>query len=140
MTMYGFDDVTRGRPKAVAIQEDNQWRAFDLDPADEDLDALTDAMRNLGDGLVVAFVEEDNEYLAIIQMTRTPRIPRYSCPTGSIGTSALAEALLADTLPLPAPRGGDDEDEDDAVLPHAQPIGDLGLLDDLGTPRRRWPR
>ncbi|ADP84806.1 tRNA adenosine deaminase-associated protein [Pseudofrankia inefficax] len=124
--------------KAVAIaREDDRWRAYDLDPAElEDLDALIDAMRDLGDGLVVAFVEEDDEYLAIIRIDEDTSDPRvFLSDRRVLGTSGLAEALLADALPLPAPRGGDDddEDEDQAVMLHAQPIGDLDLLDDLGT-------
>jgi putative tRNA adenosine deaminase-associated protein len=124
--------------KAVAIaREDDRWRAFDLDPTElEDLDALTDAMRDLGDGLVVAFVEEDDEYLAIIRIDEDFTDPRvFLSDLRVLGTSGLAEALLADALPLPAPRGGDDEeDEDEGVMLHAQPIGDLDLLEDLGTP------
>ncbi|WP_045877119.1 tRNA adenosine deaminase-associated protein [Pseudofrankia sp. DC12] len=123
--------------KAIAIaREDDRWRAFDLDPTElEDLDALTDAMRDLGDGLVVAFVEEDDEYLAIIRIDEDTSDPRvFLSDRRVLGTSGLAKALLADALPLPAPRGGDDdEDEDEAVMLHAQPIGDLDLLDDLGT-------
>lgn len=124
--------------KAVAIaREDDRWRAFDLDPTElEDLDALTDAMRDLGDGLVVAFVEEDDEYLAIIRIDEDSTDPRvFLSDRRVLGTSGLAEALLADALPLPAPRGGDDdEDEEEGVMLHAQPIGDLDLLEDLGTP------
>jgi putative tRNA adenosine deaminase-associated protein len=123
--------------KAVAIaREDARWRAYDLDPTElEDLDALTDAMRDLGDGLVVAFVEEDDEYLAIVRIDEDSSDPRvFLSDRRVLGTSDLAEALLADALPLPAPRGGDEDDEDEAVMLHAQPIGDLDLLDDLGTP------
>ncbi|MDT3439701.1 MULTISPECIES: tRNA adenosine deaminase-associated protein [unclassified Pseudofrankia] len=121
--------------KAVAIaRDDDGWRAYDLDPTElEDLDALTDAMRDLGDGLVVAFVEEDDEYLAIIRIDEDSSDPRvFLSDRRVLTTSDLAEALLADALPIPAPRGDGDED-DEAVLRHAHPIGDLDLLDDLGT-------
>ncbi|ONH22082.1 tRNA adenosine deaminase-associated protein [Pseudofrankia asymbiotica] len=123
--------------RAVAIaRDDDGWRACDLDPTElQDLDALTDAMRDLGDGLVVAFVEEDDEYLAIIRIDGDSSDPRvFLSDRRVLTTSDLAEALLADALPIPAPRGdGDEDEEDEAVLRHAHPIGDLDLLDDLGT-------
>jgi putative tRNA adenosine deaminase-associated protein len=124
--------------KAVAIaREDDRWGAYDLDPGElEDLDALTDAMRDLGDGLVVAFVEEDDEYLAIIRIDEDSSDPRvFLSDRRVLATSDLAETLLSDALPLPAPRDGDDDDEEEsAAMLHAQPIGDLDLLADLGTP------
>jgi putative tRNA adenosine deaminase-associated protein len=121
--------------KAVAIaREDDQWTAHDLDPTElEDLDALTDAMRDLGDGLVVAFIEEDDEYLAIIRIDEHSSDPRVFLSDRRVLTSSeLAEALLADALPLPAP--SEEDEEEQAVMLHAQPIGDLDLLSDLGTP------
>lgn len=122
--------------KAVAIaRDDDRWRAYDLEPTElEDLDTLTDTMRDLGDGLVVAFVEEDDEYLAIIRIDEDSSDPRvFLSDRRVLTTSSLAEALFADALPMPAPRE-DEDDEDEAVLQHAHPIGDLDLLDDLGTP------
>ncbi|MBL7499641.1 tRNA adenosine deaminase-associated protein [Frankia sp. CNm7] len=122
--------------KAVAIARDDEgWRAYDLDPTQlEDLDALTDVMRDLGDGLVVAFVEEDDEYLAIIRIDEDSTDPRvFLSDRRALATSDLAEALLADALPVPSPRR-DEDDEEEAVSPNAQPIGDVDLLDDLGTP------
>ena len=122
--------------KAVAMaREDDQWRAYDLDPKEfEDLDAMTDAMHDLGDGLVVAFLEEDDEYLAIIRIDEDSSDPRvFLSDRRVLGTSELAEALLADALPVLAPSEDDDEDENHALL-HAQPIGDLDLLADLGIP------
>lgn len=119
--------------RVVAIaREDDGWRAYDLDATDfEDLDALTDAMQDLGDDTVVAFLEEDDEYLAIIRIDPDDSDPRvFLSDRRVLATSDLAEALLADALPLP---GTGDEDEE-SVLPHAQPIGDADLLDDLGTP------
>src|SRR5262245_11406855 len=90
-------------------------------------------MRDLGDGLVVAFVEEDDEYLAIIRIDEDSSDPRvFLCDRRVRGAASLAEALCADPLPTPAPRD-DEDDEDQAVLQHAHPIGDLDLLDDLGT-------
>jgi putative tRNA adenosine deaminase-associated protein len=124
--------------KAVAIaRDDDGWRAYDLDPHElEDLDALTDAMRDLGDGLVVAFLEEDDEYLAIVRLDEDSADPRvFLSDRRALSTSDFAENLFADALPLPPSRPRDDDDEDDeAVMLHAQPIGDLDLLEDLGTP------
>jgi putative tRNA adenosine deaminase-associated protein len=124
--------------KAVAIaRDDDGWTAYDLDPTElEDLDALTDALRDLGDGVVVAFLEEDDEYLAIVRMDEDSADPRvFLSDRRVLGTSHLAETLLADALPLPPARADEDEEEDEeAVMLHAQPIGDLDLVADLGTP------
>jgi putative tRNA adenosine deaminase-associated protein len=122
--------------KAVAIaREDDQWRAYDLDAGEfEDLDALTDALHDLGEGLVVAFLEEDDEYLAIVRIDEHSSDPRvFLSDRRVLATSDLAEALLADALPLPAHSEDDEDDEDTAALLHAQPVGDLDLLADLGT-------
>jgi len=137
--MYGlagrYEDTTVST-KAVAIaRDDDRWRAFDLDPTElDDLDALTDAMRDLGDGVVVAFIEEDDEYLAIIRVDADSADPRvFLSDRRVLTTSELAEALFADALPVPAARTDEDDEDDEAVLQHAHPIGDLDLLDDLGT-------
>lgn len=124
--------------KAVAIaRDDDGWNADDLDLTEfEDLDALTDAMRDLGEGVVVAFLEEDDEYLAIVRIDADSTDPRvFLSDRRALGTSEFAQALLADALPLPpSSTDEDDDEEEDAVMLHAQPIGDLELLDDLGTP------
>jgi len=121
--------------KAMAIaREGTQWAAQEIDITEmEDLDSLVDAMRDLGAGTVVAFVEEDDEYLAIIRMEPDDPDPKvFLSDRRVLLTSDLAERLLADALPSMIGMG--DDSDDDSPVGQALPVGDLDLLADLGTP------
>jgi putative tRNA adenosine deaminase-associated protein len=122
--------------KAVAIaREHGRWSVHELDPADaEDLDALTDTMRDLGEETIVAFLEEDDEYLAVVRLGADDPDPKvFLSDRRVLVTSDLAERLFADALPSMAGYTGDDEDDDSSALTQASPVGDLDLLTDLGT-------
>jgi putative tRNA adenosine deaminase-associated protein len=123
--------------RAIAIAwEHGRWSAHDLDPAEaEDLDAFADLMRDVGDETIVAFLEEDDEYLAIIRLGSDDPDPRvFLSDRRVLLSSELAERLFSDALPSMAGFATDDEDDDTAALTQAAPVGDLDLLDDLGTP------
>jgi putative tRNA adenosine deaminase-associated protein len=117
---------------AVAIARDGElWRASVLDLDDiEDLDALVDAMHDLGEQTVVAFVEEDDEYLAVVRVDPVgdPRV--FLSDQRALFSSELADRLFADALP--AVTEVDDDDGETVVL-RALPVGDLDVLADLGT-------
>ncbi|EIV94522.1 tRNA adenosine deaminase-associated protein [Frankia sp. QA3] len=122
--------------KAIAIAQDHgRWSVHDLDPAGaEDLDALTDTMRDFGDDTIVAFLEEDDEYLAIVRLGADEPDPKvFLSDRRVLITSELAERLFADALPSMAGLTTDDEDDDTSALTQAAPVGDLDLLADLGT-------
>ncbi len=123
--------------KAIAIvREQGSWSAHDLEPAEaQDLDSFADQMRDVGDETIVAFLEEDDEYLAIVRVGADDPDPRvFLSDRRVLLTSDLAERLFSDALPSMAGFSTDDEEEDDAaVLTHAAPVGDLDLLVDLGT-------
>ncbi|KJE19993.1 putative tRNA adenosine deaminase-associated protein [Frankia torreyi] len=123
--------------KAIAIARDHgRWSVHDLDPAGaEDLDALTDTMRDFGDDTIVAFLEEDDEYLAIVRLGADEPDPKvFLSDRRVLITSELAERLFADALPSMAGLATeDDEDDDTSALTQAAPVGDLDLLVDLGT-------
>lgn len=110
------------------------WRGTELDlDGVEDLDALADVVRDFaGDDTApaVAFVEENDEYLAIVRLTGgdDPRV--FLSDRRVIATSDLAERLFDDALPV-APVVDDD---DEGLRPDADPAGDAELLADLGTP------
>ncbi|THJ74117.1 tRNA adenosine deaminase-associated protein [Candidatus Frankia alpina] len=122
--------------KAIAIaREQDRWSVHDLDPAGaEDLDALTDTMRDFGDDTIVAFLEEDDEYLAIVRVGADEPDPKvFLSDRRVLITSELAERLFADALPSMVGLAPDDEDDDTSALTQAAPVGDLDLLVDLGT-------
>ncbi|MCM3886216.1 tRNA adenosine deaminase-associated protein [Frankia sp. R82] len=125
--------------KAIAIaREHSHWSVHELDPADlDDLDALADAMRDFGDGTVVAFLEEDDEYLAVVRLGDDHHDPKvFLSDRRALVSSDLAERLFSDALPSMAGLTTEDDDEDDddaSALLQASPVGDLDLLADLGT-------
>ena len=121
--------------KAMAIaREGAQWAVHEIDITEmADLDSLVDAMRDLGDETVVAFIEEDDEYLAIVRVEPDEPDPKvFLSDRRVLLTSELAERLLTDALPSMTGLGDDVDDE--GPLGQAVPVGDLDLLDDLGTP------
>ena len=126
---------------AVALSRvGTSWSAKDVDLEDpETLDDLIDQLDSVdadaGDqSLSIVFIEEDDEWLGVIRATaETLQDPRIFLSDGRVlVTSALAERLFGDALPVLAPV--EDEDEDTAGRPDAQPVGDPELLADLGTP------
>lgn len=122
--------------KAIAIARDGgRWTVHDLDlDVDEidDLDSLVDALSDFGPGSIVAFIEEDDEYLGVVRLGPDDPDPRvFLSDRRALTTSPLAERLFADALPSMAALLDDDED---TPIGQAAPIGDLELLADLGTP------
>ncbi|HZB47479.1 MAG TPA: tRNA adenosine deaminase-associated protein [Mycobacteriales bacterium] len=109
-------------------------RELDLDGA-ADVDEVADRVRDLdGDAVTtLLFVEEDDEYLAILRLDADADEPRVfvsdahaadSYPVAEIFTVAIEDPALG-AAPEDDPPGRDSE-----------PLGDAGLLADLGTSRR----
>jgi putative tRNA adenosine deaminase-associated protein len=110
----------------------------DLDGID-DIEALTDLMRDLtgeGPGPALLMLEEDDEYVAIVRVDGgtgglgEPRV--FLSDRRAVQGSDVAAMLWEEADPE------DDEDEDDdddeGTRPVAEPVGDVELLADLGTP------
>jgi putative tRNA adenosine deaminase-associated protein len=125
---------------AVALSRvGSSWNAKDIDLEDvETLDDLIDQLDSVeADAderdLSLVFVEEDDEWLGLIRVTvETLQDPRIFLSDGRVLlTSPLAERLFGDALPVLEPV--EDDDEDGAGRPDAQPVGDAELLADLGT-------
>jgi putative tRNA adenosine deaminase-associated protein len=119
---------------AALARTDAGWVGEELDLDDvDDLEALTDVLRDLtgdGPGPALLLLEEDDEYVAIVRADG--------------GSSSLAEArvflsdqravLQSDVAAMlweQAPSDGDEDDE--GTRPVAEPVGEQGLLADLGT-------
>jgi putative tRNA adenosine deaminase-associated protein len=111
----------------------------------EDLDSLTDQLRDVVTeqeaSTVVLFVEEDDEYLAIVRLDAEldPRV--FLSDVRAVDTSVIA-AMLYEEAAAESLEDIDDDDEDsdddeeeEALLrAEADPAGDDDLLADLGTP------
>jgi putative tRNA adenosine deaminase-associated protein len=88
-------------------------------------------IRDLGGEPAVTFVEEDDEYLAVVRLDEAgdPRV--FLSDQRALFTSRVAGRLFADALPAVTELDPDEDTE--GGLSHATPIGDLELLSDLGT-------
>ena len=119
---------------ALARTEDG-WvgRELDLDDV-ADLEALAEQLRELtgdGEGPGLLLLEEDDEYVAVVRVDGgtggldEPRV--FLSDRRAVQASEVA-AMLWEDAPLDDP--GDD---DEGTRPVAEPVGDGGLLADLGT-------
>lgn len=113
------------------------WTAEELDlDGLADVDAVADRVRDV-DGeaeTALLFVEEDDEYVAILRVDAddlrvfvSDSQAAESYPVAGIFAGAVEEE--------PAPSDLDDGEEDEDP-PDSEPVGDADLLADLGTPRR----
>jgi len=114
------------------------WTAEELDlDGLTDVDAVADRVRDI-DGeaeTALLFVEEDDEYVAILRVDAddlrvfvSDSQAAESYPVAGIFAGAVEEE--------PAPSDLDDDEEEDEDPPDSEPVGDADLLADLGTPRR----
>jgi len=125
---------------AALARTDDGWSGVELDLSEiEDLEALTDLLRDLtgdGPGPALMLLEEDDEHVAVVRVD------------GGVGSLDEARVFLSDRRAVQGsevaamlweqaePEGHDDDedDEDEGAPPLAEPVGDTGLLADLGTP------
>jgi putative tRNA adenosine deaminase-associated protein len=114
------------------------WTAEELDlDGVSDVDEVADRVRDV-DGeaeTALLFVEEDDEYLAILRVDADVDELRVFVSDGLAAESYQVAGIFAGAVEeeLPAPESGDDED---AAAPDSEPVGDADLLADLGTSRR----
>lgn len=98
----------------------------------EDLDGLTDELRDEVGSTVLLFVEEDDEWLGIVRVTGDNDPQVFLSDRRSLATSDIADKIFADALPVLPPPGNDDDD--DTPRPQAEAVGDADLLAEFGTP------
>ena len=109
------------------------WTGEELDLSEvEDLEQLADLLRDLtgdGPGPALMLLDEDDEHLAVVRVDGLgePRVFLSDCR--AVLASEVA-AMLWEDADAPA----EDADEDEGTRPIAEPVGDTGLLADLGTP------
>ena len=114
------------------------WTGEELDLSEvEDLEQLADLLRDLtgdGPGPALMLLDEDDEHLAVVRVDGgvgglgEPRVFLSDCR--AVLASEVA-AMLWEDADAPA---DEDADEDEGTRPIAEPVGDTGLLADLGTP------
>ncbi|MEO6711973.1 MAG: tRNA adenosine deaminase-associated protein [Mycobacteriales bacterium] len=93
----------------------------------EDLDGVVEAIRDRTDGLALLFVEEDDEYFAVVRVDGDRDARTFISDVRAIDTFALAARIMEDEVAI-AP-AEDDEDSPPAVT---VPAGDPAIVADLG--------
>lgn len=136
---------------AIALaRTDDEWLAREMSLTGiEDLDSLVEELRDVvadtGASTVVLFVEEDDEYLAIVRLDgeAEPRVflSDVRAADSSSIASMLYEEAAAESLEEHEREETDDDEDDDegddedgSLRAVADPAGDSELLADLGTP------
>ena len=138
---------------AVVARSGRSWKARDVEVDDAStLDELAEALRSVavGDEPVLAVVEHEDEWFAIVRVDgdELPRL--FVSDLGAASTSHYGEMLAPaadvdsdDDLDLPAADEDDeDEDDDEDGEPEDDEIvvaawaGETDLLEDLGVPGR----
>ena len=122
---------------AVLVRTEDGWSGSELELADvEDLEALAEQLREAtgdGPGPALLLLEEDDEYLGLVRVDGgagaldEPRV--FLSDRRAVQASEVAALLWEDGDPAD---GTDDDDE--GIRPVAEPVGDAGLLADLGMP------
>lgn len=134
---------------AALARGESGWVGAELDLDEvEDLDSVADMVRDVaaeaGAGPALLFVEENDEWFAILRVDDDVEPRVFISDPRAVETSDIAGFFYDEVLAAPPVEVGDDEevdeeDEDDAesMKPAAEPAGDFDLLRDLGTPADR---
>ena len=115
---------------AVLAQTPKGWIGREVDMTTiTDLDELADEMRDVAKGgTAVLFLEEDDEYLAIVRVDGDKDPRTFISDDRAVGTSPLAELVMQDIV---APEPVDD-DEEEGIKPEPEAVGDTEIVADLG--------
>lgn len=122
---------------AALVQADDGWTAREVDmDTVEDLDTLVESLRDSADGgTALFFLEEDDEYLAIVRVDGDGDPRTFISDDRAVGTSALAALVMEDVTP---PEEADAEDDDEeSTRPDAEVAGDADIVASLGTSAER---
>jgi putative tRNA adenosine deaminase-associated protein len=114
----------------------------------EDLDAMVELVRDVaGDDadVVLLAVEEDDEWVGVLRLDADDEPRVFVSDARMLETSELAGVLgeaAVDREPVDEAAGDDeddaaDDDDDEGTRIDGEPVGDAGLLADLGTPAAR---
>ena len=114
------------------------WTAEELDLGGlTDVDEVADRVRDV-DGeaeTALLFVEEDDEYVAILRVDADD-LRVFVSDSQAAQTYPVAGIFAGAVEDEPAPPSDLDEDEEEDDPPDSEPVGDADLLADLGTSRR----
>ena len=121
---------------AALARTPDGWTAEEVDlDGVSDVDEVADLVRDVQADAETAllFVEEDDEYVAILRVDAGADEPRVFVSDAAATETYAVAGMLAGGVEDPADA---DVDGEDTATPVAEPLGDAGLLADLGTSRR----
>ncbi|MFC4146824.1 tRNA adenosine deaminase-associated protein [Micromonospora mangrovi] len=130
---------------AAVARDEGGWTAAEVNLRGvTDIDEVADRLRDveLDADLSLLFVEADDAYLVILRLDDGEDLRIFGSDSAYAEESRLGALLVGDLKtsvtgiedgdePRPA-SGGDDETEQPAVDPEADPVGDADILADLG--------
>ncbi|MCI4063209.1 tRNA adenosine deaminase-associated protein [Micromonospora sp. R77] len=130
---------------AAVARDEGGWTAAEVNlRGATDIDEVADRLRDveLEADLSLLFVEADDAYLVILRLDEGEDLRIFGSDSAYAEESKLGALLVGDLKtsvtgiddgdePRPA-TGGDDETEQPAVDPEADPVGDADILADLG--------
>ena len=125
---------------AALARTPDGWTAHELDlDGAADVDEVADRVRDVDGNADTAllFVEEDDEYLAILRIDSEVDGLRVFVSDGHAAETYPVAEIFAGAVEDPAASASasEDDDEDDSPGLDFEPLGDADLLADLGTPR-----
>lgn len=117
---------------AALAQSADGWsgREIDMDSI-EDLDSLVETLRDLAEGgrPVLFFLEENDEYLAIVRLDGDTDPRTFISDDRAVGTSSLAALIMEDVAP---PEEAEPDDDDEGTRPDAEVAGDVEIVASFG--------
>jgi len=135
---------------AAVVRDDGGWTAAEVSlRGAADIDEVADRLRDVDQDadLSLLFVEADDTYLVILRLDEGEDLRVFGSDSAYAEESQLGALLvgdlkasvtgLEDTDEPRAAVGGDEETEQPAVDPEADPVGDADILADLGIPAQK---
>lgn len=135
---------------AAVVREKGGWTAAELSlRGANDVDEVAERLRDVGPDadLSLLFVEADDTYLVILRLDEGEDLRVFGSDSAFAEESRLGALLvgdlkasvtgLDDAEEARPPANSGDDDEQPAVDPEADPVGEADLLADLGIPAQR---
>ncbi|RIV32605.1 tRNA adenosine deaminase-associated protein [Micromonospora radicis] len=135
---------------AAVVREKGGWTAAELSlRGAADVDEVADRLRDVAPDadLSLLFVEADDTYLVVLRLDEGEDLRVFGSDSAFAEESRLGAMLvgdlktsvtgLDDTEETRQPAASGDDNEQPAVDPEADPVGEADLLADLGIPAQR---
>jgi putative tRNA adenosine deaminase-associated protein len=132
---------------AAVVRAEGEWSAAEVNlRGASDIDDVADRLRDVEPDadLSLLFVEADDAYLVILRLDEGEDLRVFGSDSAYAEESRLGALLVGDLKtsvtgdePRAPATGGDEETEQPAVDPEADPVGDADILADLGIPAQK---